>query len=98
MNDELAHLEKMAAFPMSDENTAKYEELIEDIKADIARYLRLMENIETAISNISNERHRAILWLKYVEGMTWKDVAETVECDFTGVQKQAAKVISRLTI
>lgn len=98
LNDELLHLEKMAAFPLSDEIAAKYEELIEDVKTDIARYLELMESVETAISNISNELHRAILWLKYVEGMTWKEVAETLKRDHTNVQKTAANVISRLII
>lgn len=98
LNDELLHLEKMAAFPLSDEIAAKYEELIKDVKTDIARYLELIENVEMTISGIPNERERAILWLKYVEGMTWKEVAETVECDYTNVQKIAAKVISRLTI
>lgn len=98
LNDELLHLEKMAAFPLSDEIAAKYEELIEDVKTDIARYLELIENVEMTISGIPDERERAILWLKYVEGMKWKEVAETLNYSHEYVQKQAAKVISRLTI
>ena len=97
-NDELARLEQIATFPMTYETAAKFAAYKADVEADIARCLGLMEAIETAITDILNERHRAILWLKYVEGMTWKEIAETLECDYTGVQKTAAKVIFRLTI
>lgn len=97
-NDELARLVQIATFPMTNETAAKFAAYQADVEADISRYLELMEAIEAAISDIPNERHRAILWLKYVEGMTWKEVSETLECDYTNVQKVAANVISRLTI
>lgn len=97
-NDELARLEQIATFPMADETAVKFAVYQADVEADIARYLELMEAIQAAISDIPNEHYRAILWLKYVEGMTWKEVSETLECDYTNVQKVAANVISRLTI
>lgn len=97
-NDELARLEQIAAFPMTNETAAKFTAYQADVEADIARYLGLMEVIEAAISDIPNERHRAILWLKYVEGMTWKRVSGTLECDHRNIQRDAVKALSRLII
>jgi len=97
-NDELTRLEQIAAFPMTNETAAKFAAYQADVEADIVRYLGLMEAIETAISNIPNEHHRVILWLKYVEGMTWRELAGTLKFDYTYVQKIAANVISGLKI
>ena len=97
-NDELARLERIAAFPMTDETVVKFAAYQADVEADIARYLELMEAIESAISDIKNERQRVILWLKYVEGMTWREIAGTLKHDLRYVQRIAVKAISGLKI
>lgn len=97
-NDELARLEQMETFPMTNETAAKFATYKADVEANVTRCLELMEAIETAISDIQNERHRAILWFKYVEKMTWREVAETLGFNHRNIQSDAVKAISRLTI
>lgn len=77
-------------------------EAIEDIlaRAD-ARRLSLdarRDDVERAIKSIPSERHREVLRLRYINGMSWSDIAEAMHYDERHVLRLRADAINMMKI
>lgn len=67
-------------------------------------YDRLMDSttlrleIERSIANMRDERLRLLLELRYIDGLTWEKVAESLNTEYRWVLRLHKRALSELTI
>lgn len=50
-------------------------ELREEISREMDKLRQRRQQIEAAIRTLEDERYRDLLWYRYIEGMTWDEIA-----------------------
>lgn len=50
-------------------------ELREEISQEVDKLRQRRQQIEAAIRTLEDERYRDLLWYRYIEGMTWDEIA-----------------------
>lgn len=63
------------------EYMVKVEELERDLNRQLDECIRLEVQIRRDIDMLEDEREREILRLRYIDGMTWEQVASSIPCD-----------------
>lgn len=75
---------------------------IADIEADINRkidrQIDLRARIETAICAIPDGRLRDLMRYRYIDGLTWEQIAVTMRLDYRWVLRLHGRALSELTI
>lgn len=60
---------------------AKVDKLERDLSRQMDECIRIEVQIRRDIDMLEDEREREILRLKYIDGMTWEQVARSIPCD-----------------
>lgn len=77
------------------EHICEWENLLcRQVKKDI--FTR--KTIETAISHVSDKRMRLLLQYRYIDGMTWEQIAVRLHLDYRWILRLHGRALSRLTI
>lgn len=69
-----------------------------DINREIDRQIDLRERIETAICAIPDGRLRDLMRYRYIDGLTWEQIAVTMRLDYRWVLRLHGRALSELTI
>lgn len=69
-----------------------------DINREIDRQIDLRERIEAAICAIPDGRLRDLMRYRYIDGMTWEQIAVTMRLDYRWVLRLHGRALSELTI
>ena len=94
------HLTGMPIAPGFGDKTARYAieimELKEIIECNLRRYMIEYNRLMRFISEVKDSQMRQILTLRYVNGMTWREVAQSIGGGNTedGVKQAAHRFIS----
>lgn len=76
----------------------KIIELSAQISRDIARLVNIRETIEDAIRNVQNENHRVLLQYRYIDGLTWEQIADQMHYDRSHVCRLHGKALEEIVI
>ena len=69
-----------------------------DINREIDRQIDLRERIKTAICAIPDGRLRDLMKYRYIDGLTWEQIAVTMRLDYRWVLRLHERALSELTI
>ena len=70
----------------------------DDINREIDRQIDLRERIKTAICAIPDGRLRDLMKYRYIDGLTWEQIAVTMRLDYRWVLRLHERALSELTI
>lgn len=73
-------------------------DLEQDINREIDSQVDLRRRIEAAVKQIDDEKLRDIVRYKYIDGMTWEQVSESMELDERWVKRLHVRAIQKLTL
>ena len=65
------------------------------IQQDIDYYITVKSDIHNAIERITNRDERLLLRMRYIDGMTWEQIAEKMHYSVSGIYKLHKKSINR---
>lgn len=70
----------------------------EDIDKELEDLTIKMEYIKVAITRLTNYKYRSVLELKYIDGMTIKQIETVMGCSFSNVNYYTKKAIKALPL
>ena len=73
-------------------------DLEQDINREIDAQVDLRRRIEAAVKQMDDEKLRDIVRYKYIDGMTWEQVSESMELDERWVKRLHVRAIRKLTL
>lgn len=77
-----------------EEILALQAELGEQLRKQVA----IRREIEGSILRVEDERLRELLWLRYLEGLTWEKVAERMRCSYQWVHSLHKDALSHVSL
>lgn len=73
-------------------------DLEQDINREIDAQVDLRRRIEAAVKQMDDEKLRDIVRYKYIDGMTWEQVSESMGLDERWVKRLHVRAIRKLTL
>lgn len=80
--EEIQKLREDERFPLMEENQGDYTEfkesvdgLIEELKVERLTKIRRRISVKRKIDSIEDDDEREVLWLRYIKGLKWEEVA-----------------------
>ena len=73
-------------------------DLEQDINREIDAQVDLRRRIEAAVKQMDDEKLRDIVRYKYIDGMTWEQVSESMGLDERWVKRLHVRAIQKLTL
>lgn len=81
-----------------DTKVIKFLTVSEDIDKELEDLSVKMEYIKAAITRLTNYKYRSVLELKYVDGMTTKQIESVLKCSHSNVMACNKKAIKALPL
>ena len=76
----------------------KLMELEETIRQEIAQYTETCIDIRNLIASVDNSRYRAVLHYRYLNKMTWEDIADKMRVNQSSVRRWHEEAINQIEI
>jgi len=73
-------------------------DLEQDLNREIDAQVDLRRRIEAAVNQLEDEKLRDIVRYKYIDGMTWEQVSESIGLDERWVRRLHTRAIRKLTL
>ena len=74
------------------------DDLAGQLGAQRAKLVSMRKAIGAAIEDVDDEKLRKVLRLKYIEGMTWEKVAESMDMSVRGVTKMHGRALAKINV
>lgn len=74
------------------------DDLAGQLGAQRAKLVSMRKAIGAAIEDVDDEKLRKVLRLKYIEGMTWERVAESMDMSVRGVIKMHGRALAKINV
>lgn len=69
-----------------------------ELKEELPRVIDLRKEMETIIKQIDDDRLRLLLYYRYIDGLTWEEIAENLEVTSRSVFRLHARALDALNI
>lgn len=74
------------------------DDLAGQLGAQREKLVSMRKAIGAAIEDVDDEKLRKVLRLKYIEGMTWERVAESMDMSVRGVTKMHGRALAKINV
>lgn len=75
---------------------AEIIDLENEVIIDIGRLINLKRKINSAINSVDNPEHRTLLEMRYLNFMTWKQIATKIDCDVRHIYRLHGQALVKI--